>query len=754
MKTTSRILAAWMFAGVCLSVCTWTWAAPPAASSLCLAVAATGEAPLADDSPEVARLKVLGLCKKAREAMNEGNFETAESFLSRAEALHVNFGIIYFGDSPKKVRRDLEHVRPAKAPAADAKKPSERFTPQTVNDADAQADKPREQAHAATVKAEAAVNPAVPGAAGPTTPLTDSKGYAKNYLNKSRAEMAQGNLNGAVFWYQKAAAAGVQFTDGEDSPQKLAADLRKAGAKLSAPGQMVAETLPPADPASAARSQFPQRSPFARPLAPEPPAADIQPKFTQRENRPSDPTSAATQALVNPSPTYPVTQGSGNEQREQCDRMLLSARRALAVGDARRATEAVNQAKALGVKYEFHQDSPGKVEADIYKFNELVQRPASERTTESYRRRYAELQMQQAEELLRWRDFDEAERLVTEAKQLGLNYGPFESNPEVLLGRIAEGRKHAAPVRVEPLPPLGATAPAAVAAQPAGAEAAPGGVAPGDAALAARKAKTLQLVRQAREAMRHGDLDQAAVLAQSAQDLGVPDSAFGPRDDRPFLVLLKIQSERRHSVTTAQAVTPIGAAGESAKSVGTQAVYDPANDPTRNVPAASLQSVDPAGASPIDGQSVDRGSPGAGGTGPASVGIVMFQQGEEALRQHDLKAAMSFFRQAQVHRAELDPATQQRLQDHLQLGAQLPSAGRPLSDGSLMKEAAAAEQVKYRQLSLELSRLENQAKQQQEKDPKRAKATLEQAQQLVEKAQLESSLRDLLQRRVARDLTE
>ncbi|HEX4147672.1 MAG TPA: hypothetical protein VHY20_01735, partial [Pirellulales bacterium] len=71
-----------------------------------------------------------------------------------------------------------------------------------------------------------------------------------------------------------------------------------------------------------------------------------------------------------------------------------------------------------------------------------------------------------------------------------------------------------------------------------------------------------------------------------------------------------------------------------------------------------------------------------------------------------------------------------------------------------MKEAAAAEQVKYRQLSLEISRLENQAKQQQEKDPKRAKATLEEARLLVEKAQLESSLRDLLVRRVSRDLSE
>ena len=61
------------------------------------------------------RLKVVDLCKKARQAMAEGKFETAESYVSRAEALHANFGLIYFGDSPKKVRRDLERTRPAKA---------------------------------------------------------------------------------------------------------------------------------------------------------------------------------------------------------------------------------------------------------------------------------------------------------------------------------------------------------------------------------------------------------------------------------------------------------------------------------------------------------------------------------------------------------------------------------------------------------------------------------------------------------------
>ena len=114
--------------------------------------------------------------------------------------------------------------------------------------------------------------------------------------------------------------------------------------------------------------------------------------------------------------------------------------------------EAVAQAKALAVRYDFTEDNPTKVEAAIYKFNELLQRPAGERNGESYRRRYAELQMQQADELLRWREFDEAERLVGEAQRLGLNYGPFEASPEMLQKRIADARKQATVNVVEALP--------------------------------------------------------------------------------------------------------------------------------------------------------------------------------------------------------------------------------------------------------------------------------------------------------------
>ena len=46
------------------------------------------------------------------------------------------------------------------------------------------------------------------------------------------------------------------------------------------------------------------------------------------------------------------------EARRQCDAHLLAARRALAVGDVRRATAAIESAKKLNVVYGHHDDTP------------------------------------------------------------------------------------------------------------------------------------------------------------------------------------------------------------------------------------------------------------------------------------------------------------------------------------------------------------------------------------------------------------
>src|SRR5690348_1560502 len=68
---------------------------------------ALGQAPTGTD----ARTQSDDLLRRARQAMAEGNIETAESLVSRAESLKTDYGLFHMGDTPKKARRDLEKAR-------------------------------------------------------------------------------------------------------------------------------------------------------------------------------------------------------------------------------------------------------------------------------------------------------------------------------------------------------------------------------------------------------------------------------------------------------------------------------------------------------------------------------------------------------------------------------------------------------------------------------------------------------------------
>lgn len=422
---------------------------------------------------------------------------------------------------------------------------------------------------------------------------------------------------------------------------------------------------------------------------------------------------------------------SGDPVRMQSDRLLLDSRRSLAVGDVRRATELLEQAKKLGVRYDFHEDSPAKVEDVIQHHARLTGPGAPAKDSEKYRREQAKSLLQQAEGLMNWGEFEEAKRLVVDAKRLNVNYSPFEVKPEAMAERIAAAerdRKSAEPSRLEPLPPVEQGA-SPLAAQGAAEQR------PLDPAVAARKQQALQLVQQARDAIKAGDLERAAGLAAQAEDLRVPDTAFKEGEDRPWMVLYQIQQneKERQGVTPAGGAAPIGvAAGREGAFPGSQAMYDSNRDGTQNVPAGMQEQA-------------------AGSPEPA---MALFQRGEAALRNRDIPAALNWFRQAHRRREELDPATQQQLQDKLQLLAQSPTMRRPGAESGLMSEAAADQQLKYRKISAELSRQEQAARNLQQSDPRQALEMLKQARVIVEQSTLETTARDILFRRVDRDVQE
>jgi general secretion pathway protein D len=529
---------------------------------------------------------------------------------------------------------------------------------------------------------------------------SDAVSQAKMYLSKGRSELAElaaGNAAAATFWHDKAVQTGMTFGPNEDSPAKLAEDIRKAGGKLA--GGPVAPT----------GSLLPSSAPAAQPSQ----------------------LTALPQVNAAPNGGYPTTNtpSAGDPAaRASSDAMLLQARKALAVGDVRRATEALAQAKQFKVNYDFYDDSPAKVETAISKFADLQQRAATDKDGEGYRRRYAELQLQQAEDLLRWRELDEAERLVTEAKRQGVNYGPYDAKPDTLMQKIAEARKGGG-AKVEMLPSVGAQ-PSALTAAPSALPPTGSPIPSPGAAAQPGKARVMELVRQARAAMQQGNMTQAEQFAKEAEAARLPDSAFTAQEDRPFLVLLDI-SKLRSGVTAASA--NLGANDNTAS----QAVYNPANDTTKNVPVMAQVPL-----TPPTRQTLPAG-------GQVGLGMSQFLEGERLLKQGDTAGAMAKFRDAQRFAGELDPVTQQRLQDVLQSMA----AVKPQGD-SLIREASNQSQLLYREVSANVSRQEQVANQIRETDPKRAAEMLRQSREQIEKSPLEPATKDLMLRRIDRSIAD
>ncbi|MCS7238323.1 MAG: general secretion pathway protein GspD [Thermoguttaceae bacterium] len=591
-------------------------------------------------TPDQLRAQCDDLLRRARQAMAENDLQAARALLSQAEALGVQYPPLYPGDTPQKLRRDLDRKTQA-----------------------LQATRGTGLLGALVGKDEPPV-PTDPFAAG-----GDQKALARQYLLEGRKALAAGNLEEAAAWYRKAVELQVPFDANEDSPARLAADILRQGGQLA----------PPASPGSLQN------------VTPLPPTSST----------------AGSAGQANP-PVDPA-------RRAESDRLLLEARRALASGDVRRASELVEKAKTLNVPYGPQDDSPQRVETDIRNYAELVATRTGRGQSELYRAQYARLLIQQAEGLLRHGDADQAEYLASLAARQGVTFGPFETTPQNIMERVASLRAQ----RTATL--------AAATTNPA-------------------KEQAIALVRQARAALAAGDLARAQQLALQADALRVPESAFAPGEDRPSLVLLEVQRlMAQPAPVTSAAWTgyPSTAGPNPLFPAATTAVFNPATDPTYNR-YASAQGV------PLTPPTL----PGAMPAAPASgVGRALFEQGEAALRNQDYVTAAQYFQQAARYIHELDPLTAQRLQDRLQLTAlQVPgpaAGGTPSAD-----PVAVAQQQRFQKVAMEVAHQEGRAKAMLASDPKGAIAVLEEARQQVETAGLDPRQRDALLARVDRALAE
>ena len=774
LKTISRRFGAWIVLGLGVGAC-----APAALASgipaVAVGLAVVAQAEESDLSPEDRRLRATELMAAARQSMKSGDFDAAQLQVERAEGLEPTFGVLHLGDTPKKVRQDLERQRAkAQAPKGMLQKLSP-FRKSREKSSEGE-ENPFAGRPEAQDEIETPVAPARAGAAWSRNPNALAKRAAA-------AQRAQANTPVAAAPSRLPGTKPVAQGERATAATRQAEDVFAEGdAEFGEqPVERISSSSPRSAPVAASRAVAPAATENVAGRQPMPAAV---PPASQMARTPA---------------------ASGDSPKVQSDRLLLSARRALARGDTRRAQGYVDQAQALGVAYALNDDSPAKIAAAIDRQLSLnEQRPANGQS-KSFRREQADFMMEQAEALLHYRDYDEAERLAQDVTRLGVEFGPYDADPRRLLDRIAADRRGTLGQAANGAGNVARTAP------PAGSD-----------ATRLAKARALELLAASRAALGVGDLRQANRLARQAEALHVPDNLFAAGDDRPALVLQEIESAQRNGGVRLAGGNEPARPGNEVE----HALHTPHTDLTHNEQVGADEAAGASSSAAFDfPPETAAGAPSAPGTSPSAAAepaifppsgaspaanappvadpaaapktlknnspdvmaadlqqaLGLIERGENSLAGGDRNTALVYFRQAGAFSDALPPDIRQRLQGHLtqldQTSAppvaaeQMPDPTPPATEtaeepplpaaapghlpGSLLNKTAEDQQLASRQLSAQVSRGLSEARKLREgDDPKRALEILKELRAATEGSSVDDVQRKQYLLRIDRAVTE
>ena len=324
--------------------------------------------------------------------MSEAEWETADQLIAQAESQHVQFGKLHFGDTPEKARRDLEKSRPAQTPPGKQATAGKRGKESTseIPPANHVVSPSSSTAQPGTIKA-----PAERQLKGPRKPAAD------------------------------------QVAEQQTAPTEQAfppTSKKRPAATAPARIRSTPSIAPP--PAPRLRPARPSRRWFVSPK-PRPKRCRSAPFPGRQQQMVEEDAAAATTVMAT---------AVGDEARAKV--IACSSRPARHWPSAMRRGPwgSSVRPKPWAARYDLHEDNPAKIEAAIQKQAELVQLRHSQGQRD-YRRRQVDLLLSQAESLLLWKEFDDAERLANDAANLPVTYGPFDAKPQDLLNRVASGRR-------------------------------------------------------------------------------------------------------------------------------------------------------------------------------------------------------------------------------------------------------------------------------------------------------------------------
>ena len=556
-----------------------------------------------------------------------------------------------------------------------------------------------------------------------------SRRDAEKWLKQAREAMKNGNLDIAEYCIERAEKVSVKqgslLSTFKDTPAKARQDLDQLRAEQGKPKGTTTgplsklfhkdkngrATRPPSDPYSGPSMTGSQDA--AAGGLPNPGAAGAGPLANTGLSR--LPTTRSASEKDSPQLGSPHSLGDmgGGDRQQESSQLLREARAALAKGDTQRATLLAGQARHLGLTYPLNADSPDRVDALIGKAATFSQGPGAGTDAATYTREFAQFLLDQATGLAGYGEFEDAQRLAQQAKDLRANYSQFDRTPDQVLTQVAAARRQAIGESADP----GAATPWNLTDDATGA---PRRLPPTSGepigGLAENKAEALRLIAQARAALDRGDLVTAKQSAELAQNL-VPESAYAANETRPWMVLLEVNKalNARGGVVPAGNFESQNALATDANSGGaypvSQGIYDPAADASRNMAAQALQ---PTPAAP----------PGANPTATqVSAGQQLYHDGLRALESHDRDSALRLFRDAWKYERELDPQTRQQLQDKLIL---LQSSGSPSATNaetpqpSTLEAVDAKQQLLRQKLYREITSEQAEAQRMSAEDPKAA----------------------------------
>ena len=325
---------------------------------------------------------------------------------------------------------------------------------------------------------------------------------------------------------------------------------------------------------------------------------------------------------------------------------LLAARRALAIGDVQGATESVTQARASQTDFTGQGDSPAQLDAMIAKQNQLVELFQTGSAESGYDAEAAKFLMEQAESLIKYRDFKTARVLAEQANKFtAVDFSTFAMTPTRM-------------IQIIDIADQGATAQAA------------------DARVQATDAKTevASLMAQAKLNVDQNNWTKAKELVTQAKAYNLGDDQFAKGETLPWQMDMMIDNAlnlQNSAKSPSDLVAPASFDAPADKTVA-RAKYDPATDATQVVPAnmdndLAAPPLASNGFSPVIPPIPGQGAIVAKlqGNVQPNRGQQMYRSGVEAMQGNDSARAREFFQLAMQYPADLDATTQDSIRNQL-----------------------------------------------------------------------------------------